>query len=834
MSEWIQIAGAGATGPSGSGASPTALQITFAGSGAQQGVAFRATLAAAGGVLPYTFAISAGSLPSGLSLNTATGLISGTPDATGSFSFTGQVTDAAATATTVSCVIVVVPAPIPVAQISSVTASLTSKRILADLSTHGNIQITPTWSSGSGQQALSVLLFYRRVSGTAPAWYYQGVFQVTVGVSLNLDILIVDGVSVNAQVAVIAGAAPGDGTVALGAVPSGYVTQVGTFPIVLSASANNEIAATITNLTGAAPTGGLGNNYVGVNSAGNPYWGWIIEFDTPGQSAPDTEVYELWGAWVDSSGNLIAPGGVNNQFGWQRIATTDNDGTHFKYVAGINNGYNYPGQGIDGYFEWQIWAKNRNSTATTPPFAGDTNSVKELAFSGVDHYRLHIGQPTNTVQMATPNVQNSAVWDPSFKWFGLIRQTAGWSGGFIPSGYTGGNQARLQWGFANNTGANISIDNTDGFSDSVSLKFTGDGSSNPQAFQKLSVSMNTYYNFAYAVKSSGSSSSAHQLYVQISWYDDSGNLISSSPQVVYQGPITSWTYESYGTVLAPSTLSGAGLPVAWAQVNFSIISTEPVGEWWKIDDIYFQSVVNQTSNGQTTTLSPRALSAGNNAAGAISTSTSANSGFGLEQAIITASDGGTFSATAIAGQLLMEIFGTYSSVFQGIACQVNPSLGDPVLSITKGSDVIALTQFGFGAIGGTGGSSGMSYGPVSGIGVKGGILYGGLGWVNVSSLLHGWSNTGGSDAPAQYSIDPFGTVHLRGAIHGGTITDATILFSLPSGYYNPNYRVVVPIVVFNGTTDVYGSLLIDTSGQVGIFGVPSNNNLHLDCCFRVF
>lgn len=46
------------------------------------GVAYSFTLTATGGVLPYTYSITSGSLPVGLSLNGSTGLISGTPTTT--------------------------------------------------------------------------------------------------------------------------------------------------------------------------------------------------------------------------------------------------------------------------------------------------------------------------------------------------------------------------------------------------------------------------------------------------------------------------------------------------------------------------------------------------------------------------------------------------------------------------------------------------------------------------------------------------------------------------------------------------------------------------------
>jgi hypothetical protein len=57
------------------------------------GVAYSATLTATGGVPAYTWAISVGSLPNGLSLAPSTGVISGTPTGTGTAFFTALVTD---------------------------------------------------------------------------------------------------------------------------------------------------------------------------------------------------------------------------------------------------------------------------------------------------------------------------------------------------------------------------------------------------------------------------------------------------------------------------------------------------------------------------------------------------------------------------------------------------------------------------------------------------------------------------------------------------------------------------------------------------------------------
>ncbi len=75
----------------------------------QVGVAYTAALSASGGTPPYTFAIIAGGLPPGLSLNAGIGVISGLPTTTGTFAYTAQVTDSAAATASVDCSITIDP-----------------------------------------------------------------------------------------------------------------------------------------------------------------------------------------------------------------------------------------------------------------------------------------------------------------------------------------------------------------------------------------------------------------------------------------------------------------------------------------------------------------------------------------------------------------------------------------------------------------------------------------------------------------------------------------------------------------------------------------------------
>lgn len=57
------------------------------------GFAYSETISAVNGTAPYTFSVTVGTVPTGTSLNGSTGVISGTPSAAGTYTFTVKVTD---------------------------------------------------------------------------------------------------------------------------------------------------------------------------------------------------------------------------------------------------------------------------------------------------------------------------------------------------------------------------------------------------------------------------------------------------------------------------------------------------------------------------------------------------------------------------------------------------------------------------------------------------------------------------------------------------------------------------------------------------------------------
>ena len=113
----IAIVSAGENNPLPLAISTTPLPAGSVGAG------YSTVLAANGGTTAYSWSVSSGSLPAGLSLSAATGTISGTPTASGTFSFTVTVNDSSSPIQTKSVATSITIAASPLTITSSTLAS---------------------------------------------------------------------------------------------------------------------------------------------------------------------------------------------------------------------------------------------------------------------------------------------------------------------------------------------------------------------------------------------------------------------------------------------------------------------------------------------------------------------------------------------------------------------------------------------------------------------------------------------------------------------------------------------------------------------------------------
>ena len=147
--------------------------------GGTQNAAYSTTLAATSGTTPYTWSITSGTLPTGLSLASSTGVISGTPTATGTSNITVQATDAnSLTATKALSLTVAAPPTVSTTSLPAGTQNTAYSTTLA--ATSGTTPYTWSITSGTLPTGLSLASGTGVISGTPTG---TGTSNITVQVS---------------------------------------------------------------------------------------------------------------------------------------------------------------------------------------------------------------------------------------------------------------------------------------------------------------------------------------------------------------------------------------------------------------------------------------------------------------------------------------------------------------------------------------------------------------------------------------------------------------------------------------------------------------------------
>jgi uncharacterized protein YhjY with autotransporter beta-barrel domain len=145
-------------------------------SAATVGIAYGQSVTASGGTAPYTYAVSAGALPAGLSLGASTGMLSGTPTAAGTYGFTVRGTDASGYSATRSYSLTVAGPSVALSPVALAAATVGAAYGQAVTASGGTAPYTYAVTSGALPAGLS-LSSTGSLSGTPTA---GGTFSVTI------------------------------------------------------------------------------------------------------------------------------------------------------------------------------------------------------------------------------------------------------------------------------------------------------------------------------------------------------------------------------------------------------------------------------------------------------------------------------------------------------------------------------------------------------------------------------------------------------------------------------------------------------------------------------
>lgn len=353
-------------------AAPTLTLLPASLPGATRTVAYSSTLTASGGTTPYSYAVTAGALPAGLTLSSA-GVLSGTPTVVGSFSFSITATDSSTGSgpyLTSRLYTLEVAEAAPVASDSSLTVAYGSSGNPVTLSLSGgpptSLAITTAAAHGTATVTGTTITYTPHAGYAGP-----DSFACTATNAVGTSAAAIVSVTVSSPTIVAAPAGPESATVGVpfsrtytwsgGTAPyTGY--QVHNLPAGLSVTATTATTATVSGTPTVAGTFNLILNATDSSTGTGPFQGGASVTLTVAApvvtltlaALPDASAYTPYSQALSASGGVTPhsfavtagslPSGLSLSTAGVLSGTPGGTGTYtFTVTATDNSGNHYAG-----------------------------------------------------------------------------------------------------------------------------------------------------------------------------------------------------------------------------------------------------------------------------------------------------------------------------------------------------------------------------------------------------------------------------------------------------------------------------------------------------------